>query len=217
MKYPILLSVLFIFSISCGTESDDPESSDPEIIEDNNGNKYSTVKIGDQTWMAENLNASNFNNGDPIANIEGTTEWRESRDPAWVYYNNNPENGESSGKLYNWFAVNDSRNICPSGWKVPDKQDFEQLVNNFNDIDSAIDMMLLDTGFNASLGGHRQRVRGFRWKNTMEGWWSTTSVDPYSFNKIILELEYHGENGDNTLEFWEDPANNGNYIRCIKS
>jgi len=210
MKYIILLSVVLIFSISCGTEN-----NDPEIIEDYNGNEYSTVKIGDQTWMAENLNASNFNNGDPIANIEGLTEWRESRDPAWVYYKNNPANGESTGKLYNSYVVNDPRSICPTGWKVPDEQDFEQLLSSFDDIDSAIDFMTTDTGFNASLGGHRQRYRGFIRDDRMEAWWSMTSDSSLRIPSLILD--YYEGNGNNNLEIREMSHNNGLYIRCIKS
>jgi uncharacterized protein (TIGR02145 family) len=83
---------------------------------------YKFVKIGTQTWMTENLNVSTFRNGDLIPEAKSEEEWKragENNQPAWCYYDNDPKNGTKYGKLYNWYAVNDSRGLAPAGWHVP--------------------------------------------------------------------------------------------------
>ena len=59
------------------------------------GQTYKTVKIGNQTWMAENLNVSTFRNGDPIPQAKTNKEWElagKNKQPAWCYYDNDPKN-----------------------------------------------------------------------------------------------------------------------------
>jgi uncharacterized protein (TIGR02145 family) len=89
-----------------------------------------TVKIGKQEWMAENLNASTFRNGDPIPEVKSDEAWTKAGEegkPAWCYYENDPENGKVYGKLYNWYAVNDSRGISPQGWHIPSDNEWKEL------------------------------------------------------------------------------------------
>jgi uncharacterized protein (TIGR02145 family) len=86
------------------------------------GKVYKTVKIGDQVWMAENLNTDRFRNGDIIPEAKSNEDWRDAvqnMKPAWCYYNNDIANGAKYGKLYNWYAVNDSRGLAPTGWHIP--------------------------------------------------------------------------------------------------
>jgi hypothetical protein len=74
--------------------------------------QYESVIIGNQEWMTRNLDVPRFRNGDLIPHIESKEEWEEAGEngqPAWCYYDNNPENGKKYGKLYNWHAVNDPR------------------------------------------------------------------------------------------------------------
>jgi uncharacterized protein (TIGR02145 family) len=81
-----------------------------------------TVTIGTQVWMNKNLDVSTFRNGDPIPQAKTDQEWQEARlnsQPAWCYYDNEPANGAKYGKLYNWFAVNDSRGLAPAGYHIP--------------------------------------------------------------------------------------------------
>jgi uncharacterized protein (TIGR02145 family) len=85
------------------------------------GRIYKTVKIGEQVWMAENLNVDRFMNGDIISHAKTNEEWIQAgneKKPAWCYYNNDTNNGFTYGKLYNWYAVNDSRGLAPAGWHV---------------------------------------------------------------------------------------------------
>ena len=95
---------------------------------------YKTVKIGEQVWMAENLNVSTFRNGDSIPHAITNQEWddagKEGR-PAWCYYENNTNNGLKYGKLYNWYAVIDKRGLSPKGWHIAKKTDWEILIQYF--------------------------------------------------------------------------------------
>ena len=91
-----------------------------------------TVKIGSQTWMTTNLNVTKFRNGDPILEAQTEAEWENAgkkKIPAWCYYDNDPKLDKKSGKLYNWYAVNDPRGIAPEGFHVPNEEDWNQLIN----------------------------------------------------------------------------------------
>lgn len=92
---------------------------------------YKTVKIGGQVWMAENLDVATFQNGDSIPQAKTIEAWitaGEMGAPACCYYENDSIGGSKFGRLYNWYAVNDSRGIAPRGWKVPSyDEDWEQL------------------------------------------------------------------------------------------
>lgn len=88
------------------------------------------VTIGNQVWMIKNLNVDKFSNGDPILLAKTDEEWEkagENGQPAWCYYENDPANGEKYGKLYNWFAVNDTRGLAPAGWHIPGDAEWETL------------------------------------------------------------------------------------------
>lgn len=87
---------------------------------------FDTVVIGNQIWMKNNLNAVSYANGDPILN---TNDFSSTVSGAYANYANNINNSTIYGKLYNWYAVNDSRGICPVGWSVPTQADFVVLTN----------------------------------------------------------------------------------------
>lgn len=88
-------------------------------VTDIDGNIYHTVIIGNQTWMVENLKANHYRNGDEIPNIQIDSIWISTNIGAWCYYNNDTLNDSKYGKLYNYFAIEDARNIAPMGWHVP--------------------------------------------------------------------------------------------------
>ncbi len=97
-----------------------------ELNDNRDSQIYQTVKLGNKWWMAENLNTSSFLNGDIISEAKIHEEWQiaaNKRKPAWCYYQNDPKNGEKYGKLYNFYAVLDSRGIAPYDWQVPTKED----------------------------------------------------------------------------------------------
>ena len=101
-------------------------------LTDIEGRTYKTVEIGNQNWMAENLNVSRFRNGDFILEAKTPREWEKAGQegiPCWCYYENDVSFGKIYGKLYNWLAVNDSRGLAPLGWHVPTDNDLLQLVD----------------------------------------------------------------------------------------
>ena len=92
--------------------------------------EYKSINIGKQVWMQENLIVDKFQNGDVIQEINTAKKWKEAREkkqPAWCYYNFDKKNGDKYGKLYNWFAVNDSRGLAPAGWRIPKEEDWTTL------------------------------------------------------------------------------------------
>jgi uncharacterized protein (TIGR02145 family) len=102
-----------------------PKEPPSGTVFDKEGHLYPTVIIGDQEWMAENLVTAFYSNGDPIPNVTEAWRWSQVNNTgAWCDYNNTPSFSKTYGKLYNWYAVADSRNICPDGWHVPSNNDF---------------------------------------------------------------------------------------------
>jgi len=90
-----------------------------------------SVKIGNQEWMTKNMNVSTFRNGDAIQNAQTAEEWKKAGDneqPAWCYFENDPENEEKYGKLYNFYAVKDPRGLAPAGWHVPSDEEWATLT-----------------------------------------------------------------------------------------
>ena len=78
---------------------------------------YNVVKIGTQWWMAENLKTAIYNDLTDIPNVTDDT-WGNLTTGAWSYYNNTTSNGNTYGKLYNWYSVNTGK-LCPQDWSVP--------------------------------------------------------------------------------------------------
>ncbi|MCC5916601.1 MAG: fibrobacter succinogenes major paralogous domain-containing protein [Cryomorphaceae bacterium] len=131
----ITFSLLLIFGMLAACKQDD-ETSEPDspnittgTVTDVDGNEYATIVIGDQEWMAENLKTTRYCNGDNLRNERSNSEWRTLNMGGWAYYNNDSIFEDSFGKLYNWYAVDDERNICPCGWHVPSNAEWEKLIN----------------------------------------------------------------------------------------
>ncbi|MFA5973203.1 MAG: FISUMP domain-containing protein [Lentimicrobiaceae bacterium] len=103
---------------------------------DASGNYYATVKIGGQIWMAECLRTTKYSSGASIDNVTTPEAWILLTTGAWCDLDNNTDNAARFGKLYNWFAVNDVRNICPAGWHVPTIEEYGTL-SEFLGVDEA--------------------------------------------------------------------------------
>lgn len=147
MKRLLYLSFIFSVFFSCkrtegctdplatnfvyGASVDDGSCVYPEpipTVTDIDGNVYETVTIGDQQWMAENLKTSSYSNGDPILHEIDSTNWLNLDSGAFCWLDNNDGN-DFYGKLYNWYAVQDSRNLCPTGWHVPTNAEWNELTD----------------------------------------------------------------------------------------
>ncbi len=93
-----------------------------DTVTDIDGNVYETIQIGDQLWMAENLKVTHYQNNDEIPYIYNDPQYG-----AYINYSNNADNVAVYGRLYNWFAVNDERGLCPDNWHVPSDDEFKSL------------------------------------------------------------------------------------------
>jgi len=92
-------------------------------------NECTEISIGTQTWKCSNLDVDHYRNGDSIPEISDRAEWANSKIGAWCYYNNDSETGSVYGKLYNWYAVNDSRGLAPIGWHISNNDDWNVLLD----------------------------------------------------------------------------------------
>lgn len=88
-----------------------------------------TINICDQTWTIENLDVTTYRNGDTIPQVTDPTAWEALTTGAWCYYDNDPVNGTIYGKLYNWYAVNDSRGLVPLGYHIPTDAEWTTLTD----------------------------------------------------------------------------------------
>lgn len=120
------------------------------------------TKIGNQIWMQKNFENTRFRNGDVIKEVKSKEEWFKAgyrEEPAWCYFDFDPKNARF-GKLYNYYAISDSRNIAPPGWRVPSFQDYYTLVNY-------LDPLCTKEYFasHGSLSGGSLKSKDSRWKN----------------------------------------------------
>jgi len=91
----------------------------------------SSIKIGSQVWTQQNFDKTTFRTGEIIKEIRSKEDWLKAgyrEEPAWCYYNFDSNNSHL-GKYYNYYAVSDSQNIAPIGWRVPSLEDYYILVN----------------------------------------------------------------------------------------
>jgi len=94
-----------------------------------------TVTIGKQVWMTKNLDVDKFANGDDITEAKTEEEWEKAiqeERPAWCYFNNKPRKGKKYGKIYNWYAVIDSRGLAEEGWRIPNDEDWKILTKTLS-------------------------------------------------------------------------------------
>ena len=99
-------------------------------VTDVDQNIYTTVTIGSQTWMMENLKTTRYRDGWPIAHVIDNADWINPSivvNGAYCEYNNDQSIADVYGRLYNWYAVTNSHNIAPAGWHVATKADWDVL------------------------------------------------------------------------------------------
>ena len=107
----------------------DPSSIDTTTsIKDVDGNMYTSVIIGIQEWMLENLRTTKYSDGIVIPNLTGITEWANDTIGAWCNYDNDSQYHSTYGKLYNWYAVETGK-LCPKGWHVPTDAEWTLLTD----------------------------------------------------------------------------------------
>ncbi|MBU6158383.1 MAG: hypothetical protein KGP35_05055 [Bacteroidetes bacterium] len=140
---------------SCGAKDVHNPALTYGTMTDQEENLYKTIKIGDQTWMAENLKTTKYRNGTAILNITDSTQWANNTTGAYASYDNKFTNDCPYGKLYNWFAVANSNQLCPTGWHVPTDAEWATLIN-FLDANAG-------GGINTNTGGVQMKSTGTKY------------------------------------------------------
>ena len=197
-------------------------------LKDNDGNTYSTVIIGDQEWMVENLKTTKFNDGTPISNETDMTRWVQITTPAYSWYNNDAASKKVFGAVYNWYAVNTGK-LCPAGWSVPSDDDWTKLTDFLGGIEAAGGKLketgtsnwntpntgaTNETGFSAVPGGYRYGYfwgQGTFYETGLNGyyWTATQCTDTHSWTRTL--------NAERPKVYRSIfVKNNGFSVRCIK-
>jgi len=190
MRKAFLFSLLMILTVmlilSC---------SNTGTVTDIDGNVYQTIIIGDQEWMTENLKVTHYRNGDQIPNVTNNSTWAGLSTGAYCVYDNMPANADTYGNLYNWYAVDDARNIAPEGWHVPTDEEWQILAEFLGGSSVAVGKMKStgtieggdglwyepntgatnESGFTALPGGYRLNFNGSFYTMSTHGylWFST--------------------------------------------
>ena len=125
----VMMTGGLIFLTSCEKEENKPKI-EYGAATDIDGNVYDAVTIGTQTWMIQDLKTSKYRNGDPVSTGLSDNDWMDATSGACAIYDNDDANNTTYGKLYNWYAVTDSRHLCPEGWHVPADAEWTTLINN---------------------------------------------------------------------------------------
>ncbi|MEG2337076.1 MAG: fibrobacter succinogenes major paralogous domain-containing protein [Bacteroidales bacterium] len=137
-----VFGMILLLSFAC--KRDFGDLSYESSIKDIDGNIYPTVKIGEQVWMASNLRVHRFCNGDSIPYICDTIKWDSINSDtvakaAYCYYGNDTtaRTLDTLGALYNWYAASDGRKLCPQGYHLPSKVEWERMVKFLGGKDKA--------------------------------------------------------------------------------
>lgn len=238
MKKTLIILVIIIFvtlvcTVSC--KKDPTSSNDPTTVTDFDGNVYKTVQIGEQLWMAENLKVTHYRNGDQIPNISDNNVWENMDDGAYCSYNNTDSNIDIYGLLYNWYVVDDSRGLAPTGWHIPTDGEWKQLEMYLGMSQSEADSTdwrgtdeggklkeagtthwsspnegaSNESGFSALPGGFRDEDGFFFLISYGGNWWSSTKFG----NFLAWDRSLHYKHSD--IYLYGSDKQYGLSVRCI--
>jgi uncharacterized protein (TIGR02145 family) len=198
-------------------------------VTDIDGNVYNTVQIGNQCWTQSNLKTSRYRNGDSIPTGLSNSAWENTTSGAYAIYDNDPVNDGLYGKLYNHYAVTDSRGLCPTGWHVPSDAEWNMLQNNLTSqsitgggLKSTVTQptiggwALPNVGATNSLG-YSALPGGRRWPNGSFGfiylhgiWWTSTIFS------LSTAPDRHLNSYNSNVDSHNNNRAHGYSIRCLK-
>jgi uncharacterized protein (TIGR02145 family) len=221
---PFLIYLLVLFSIfSCKKNIENPKFIGS--VQDFEGKVYKYTEIKGDYWMIENLNTSCFQNGDSLIEIKSYQEWENAiseQKPAWCYYNFDSLNGIKFGKIYNLFAIKDSRNLAPVGWHISTEGEWYNLENNYFGEWNAGLYLKSNYGwanggngnnesyFNALPAGSMETYLHFHGESSSARFWTSTSKSIVENGSALLPSI------NNLLNIMSSDYDNGLYVRCVK-
>jgi uncharacterized protein (TIGR02145 family) len=194
-------------------------------VTDIDGNSYNTITIGTQTWMAQNLGTTRYNNEKSIPLVTEALDWSALTSHAFCWYKNDEATYKKSyGALYNGYTVN-TGNLCPAGWHVPTDAEWSVLASFVGGENSA-GSKLKETGtsrwvrpnsgatdmygFSALPGGLRYSDGEFHDLGFGGYWWSSTQ---FSEARTFFRFLYYE---DSTMFRFDNLKKNGFSIRCLR-
>ena len=192
------------------------------VIIDASNNRYTSIVINGLEWLTTNLKTIKYANGDSISNVTIDGSWALSNSGAWSFYNNDPSNDATFGKLYNWYAVNDPRGLCPSGWHVATENNWQSLSTPFGGFGAAGNELKTTTswtlpnsntntsGFSALPGGGRSSGGSFADITSRGGWWTSSTSGPVTSKYISMIF-----NSD-AVGVFDIDVKSGFSVRCVK-
>ena len=208
------------------------------FTDERDGQVYKTVKIGTQTWMAENLNYAytgvKYNFGSYTSD---STSW---------CYENKASNCDKYGRLYTWSAVMDSaaqfsvnagtecgygktctpnsphRGICPEGWHVPTNEEYSTLYTYIGGSSTAGSLLKSTSGWSKSgngtdkygfsvlPAGYRDSYGGFNYEGRLANLWSASEND----SNRAWDQDFYYDGGD--AYQGSNIKTDGLSLRCLK-
>lgn len=121
----ILVFACSVF-ISCKDDEEPTPAAETGTVTDVDGNTYTTIKIGNQWWMAEDLRVTHFNNGTAIHKEQiDSLAW--STDTTGAYCEVIDNNQVKAGILYKWNVIQNNAGVAPEGWHIPGDEEWKQL------------------------------------------------------------------------------------------
>ena len=228
----IIIIGLIFFAGFCQKEDDDDASG---AITDKDGNVYTSVTIGTQIWMVENLKTTKYNDGTdiPLVTIdEAWTDLAYDHTEGYCWYDNNAANKADYGALYNWYAVKTGK-LCPTGWHVPSHDEWTTLANHLGGENVAgaklketgnshwiapfNDDATNETGFSARPGGYRDLYGLFHWIGERGIWWTSTETG-VAYNDVWYWCMYVGTSALTGFDYTGNysVSSSGCAVRCIK-
>jgi|GEM_PF-1931743 len=135
MKNSLLFTLVILFSILSYNFS-----AQEGTVTDNDGNVYNTIMLYGKEWMAENMRVSTYNTGEEIEMYDDRESWKNLNEGAYAIFPHEDVEGintynemlDAYGALYNWYAVNDPRKLCPEGWEIPSEEIWQELTDNID-------------------------------------------------------------------------------------
>ena len=167
---------------------------------------------------------SRYRNGDTIPQITNEVDWWNTTGGAWCWYKNDSSTyGAQYGKLYNWYAINDSRALAPIGWHISTNEEWSALFTCFQN--DAVNLNNEEYFSGTNISGMSIMPGGFRFGTIGDASFTANGSDPTTISLPNFGAGFHSTNGSVYIKsgyngsslFLNNISNKTGYsIRCLK-